>query len=143
MMENPLQTKQMASRLGVTPRQVVEWAVAGLLPSLEVGVGRGSSRLYSPDVLERGRLLCRLSAAKIKTRDIRKLVPVIEEALAAEIVLSVPHPMQVGGRLYTLCQIPMQGPALVEGVPPGQTVIPLLALDSMTSDERKLMAGDK
>lgn len=142
-METPLQTKQIAARLNVSPRKIVEWAVAGLLPSLNEEIGRGSSRLYSPHALERGRLLCRLTAAKIKTRDIRKLIPVIEEALAQEIVLSVPHPMQVGKRLYTLCQIPMQGPALVEGVPPGQTVIPLLALDDITSEERERAADSK
>lgn len=142
-MENPLQTKQLAALLSVPSRQVVEWAVAGLLPSINEEIGTGNSRLYSPEVIERGRLLCRLSAAKIKTRDIRKLIPVIEEALAGEVVLSVPYPIQVGKRLYTLCQIPLQGPVLVEGVPPGQTVISLLALDSMTPEERKRAASNK
>ena len=134
-MENPLQTKQLAAQLNVTSRQIVEWAVAGLLPSITAPVGKGNSRLYSPDVLERGRLLCRLKSANIKTQDIRKLIPAIEEALANELVLSVPHPVQVGRRLYTLCRIPMKGPVLVEGVPPGQIVIPLIALDEMTSEE--------
>lgn len=143
MMETPLQTKQLAARLNVSSRQVVEWAVADLLPSLNPGVGKGNSRLYPPEVIERGRLLCRLSAAKIKRRDIRKLVPIIEEALAKDVVLSVPHPIQVGKRLYTLCQMPRQGLVLVEGVPPGQTVIPLIALNDITPEERQRAADSK
>ena len=70
-------------------------------------------------------------------------MPLIEAALAKEIVLSVPHPIQVGRRLYTLCQMPMQGPVLVEGVPPGQTVIPLIALDNITPEELKRAADRK
>lgn len=142
-MEIPLQTKQIAALLNISPNQVVKWAVAGLLPALEEKVGRGSSRLYSPEVLERGQLLCRLHKARIKMQDMRKLIPIIEEALAKKIVLSVPHPIKVGKRLYTLCQMPLQGPVLVEGVPPGQTVIPLLVLDSITPAERIQAASSK
>jgi DNA-binding transcriptional MerR regulator len=142
-METPLQTKQLAARLNIPSRKVVEWAVAGLLPCLSEEVGRGSSRLYLPESVERGRLLCRLNAAGIGTRDIRKLVPIIENALANDIVLSVPHPIQVGKHLFTLCQLPLKGPVLVEGVPPGQTVIPLLALDELSPEGRQYAAENK
>jgi DNA-binding transcriptional MerR regulator len=142
-MGNPLQTKQLAARLNVAPSQIVKWAVAGLLPAIEESIGSGNSRLYSPEIIERGRLLCRLTEAGIRMRDIRKLIPIIESALAEDIVLSVPYPVKVGERLYTLCQIPMQGPALVEGIPPGQTVIPLLVLEGMTQAERIQAAADK
>lgn len=142
-METPLLTKQMAARLNVPPEQVVRWAVAGLLPSLNEQAGRGSSRLYLPEAVERGCLLCRLSTAGIRLRDIRKLVPIIEKALADQMVLSVPHPIQVGKRLYTLCQMPIKGPVLVEGVPPGQIVIPLLALDDLSPEEQKRAADNK
>jgi len=84
-----------------------------------------------------------LSTAGIRLRDIRKLVPIIEKALADQMVLSVPHPIQVGKRLYTLCQMPIKGPVLVEGVPPGQIVIPLLALDDLSPEEQKRAADNK
>jgi DNA-binding transcriptional MerR regulator len=142
-MERPLQTKELAMLLNVPQRQVVEWAVAGLLPSLNEGVGRGNSRLYSPDAVDRGRLLSHLNKAGIRTRDLRKLVPIIEAALKEKFTLTVPHPVTVGNRLYTLCRLPMQGPVLIEGVPPGQTVIPLLALNNITPEERRRAADEK
>jgi DNA-binding transcriptional MerR regulator len=142
-METPLQTKQLAACLNISSRKVVEWAVAGLLPSLSEDVGRGSSRLYAPESVERGRLLCRLNAAGIGTRDIRKLVPIIEKALASDIVLSIPHPVKVGRHLFTLCHLPLKGPVLIEGIPPGQTVIPLLALDELSPEGRQYAAEQK
>ena len=136
----PLQTKELAALLHIEARQIVEWAENDLLQTLNNGVGRGSSRLYAPEAVERGRLLCRLSNAGIKTRDIRKLVPIIENALGSEIILSVPHPIQVGKHLFTLCCLPRQGPVLIEGIPPGQTVIPLLALSEIVPEARQQAA---
>lgn len=143
MTETPLQTKELATVLITDSRQIVEWAEAGLLPSLSESVGRGSSRLYARDAVERGRLLCRLKAAKISTRDMRKLVPIIESALENETVLSVPHPIQVGKHLFTLCRLPLQGPVLIEGVPPGQTVISLIALTELSLEARQQAGQDK
>lgn len=143
MIQLPLQTKELAKVLQIESRQVVEWAEANLLPSMNGDVGRGSSRLYAPEALERGRLLCRLKSAGISTRDIRKLVPIIENALTNEIVLSVPHPVQVGKHLFTLCYLPLQGPVLIEGVPPGQTVIPLIVLGELSSEGQLRLGKDK
>jgi len=56
-------TAEVANRTGVTARQLDYWAWKGILvPSTEVGRGRGSQRLYSTEDLFQvqviGKLLC-------------------------------------------------------------------------------------
>lgn len=74
--------KELVSQTGATYRQIDHWSKGGILPFTETGVGSGYKRLFEEEIVDKVKLLVRVSEAfdgSIKARMLKWIYEAFDE----------------------------------------------------------------